>query len=306
MDLRKLRYFLTVVEAGGFRRAAEVLNIAQPTLTRQIQALEAELGAPLLVRGPTGVAPTGQGTAIVDEIREILARIDALPGLVAPAAARLCCDIRLGLPSALADVLFGTLIERVHAKHPGIHIICQEGAAGLIENVENGVLDLAVVSVTSLKAKYQCDLEYLTEEQDYLIALPDHCPKDSSMSITDMLEQPLILTPQPNARRQNLEQLARKNGVALKVVAEAATMSAQLNLVLRGLGAAVLPRSVARLMQRDGQVKAVAVTGLLSWRAMLSTRECRNPAAAKAVAHELRQIFLAYDQQTGSNADIMG
>src|SRR5258707_14044105 len=88
MELRRLRYLVKVVDAGGFRRASEMLNVAQPALTRQVQALEAEFGVPLLFRSAAGVTPTPQGEIVLREAREILARADALHGMVSLDRAR--------------------------------------------------------------------------------------------------------------------------------------------------------------------------------------------------------------------------
>src|ERR1700753_3985859 len=72
LDLRKLRYFVTVAEELSFVRAAARLHIAQPVLTRQIKALEHELGAELFARSTRGTALTGAGTALLDDARAIL------------------------------------------------------------------------------------------------------------------------------------------------------------------------------------------------------------------------------------------
>ena len=67
MEFRRLRYLVKVADAGGFRRASEMLNVAQPALTRQVQALEAEFGVPLLFRSAAGVTPTPQGEIVLRE-----------------------------------------------------------------------------------------------------------------------------------------------------------------------------------------------------------------------------------------------
>ena len=293
MELRRLRYLVKVVDAGGFRRASEMLNVAQPALTRQVQALEAEFGVPLLFRSAAGVTPTPQGEIVLREAREILARADALHGMVSLDRAQAAGEVRLGLPPALADLIFGTVVQRVSAKHPDVHLICREGAAGLVEEVENGSLDLAVVSVTSTRSSYRCHLTPLVKEQDYLVSRRDSDPGGSSISIDEVLLMPLILTPLPNARRQYLDRLAHKRGVKLKVVTEAASSSAQLNLVLRGLGSTVLPFSAAQVMLRDRRVKIVPIKGLQSHRVMLTSVKGMNPVGVDKVSREIRGVFSA-------------
>ena len=83
VDLRKLRYFMAVAEHGNFSRAAEALHIAQPVLSRQIKALESELGAALLVRGRTGATLTAAGDQLARDAEPLLADAEALRRSVA-------------------------------------------------------------------------------------------------------------------------------------------------------------------------------------------------------------------------------
>ena len=74
MDLRQLRYFIAIVEAGSVSRAAERLRVAQPALSQHVRAMEAALGLPLLIRNPRGVLPTEAGLRLLEQAREIEAR----------------------------------------------------------------------------------------------------------------------------------------------------------------------------------------------------------------------------------------
>ncbi len=291
MELKKLRFFVKVAEAGGFRRAAEALNIAQPALTRQIQALEAEIGVPLLVRTAAGASPTPQGEIVLREAREILARADALASLVSRQTGKPAGEVRVGLPSALAEMLLSDLVRRVKSRYPEIRIICREGVQGQPENGEHPPLDLAIVSVASKSARQRYKLIPLMDEQDYLVTCRDLVPKEPSITIDEMLAMPLVLTPLPNARRRHLARIAQKRGTSLNIVAEAASMQAQLNLVRQGLGSAVLPLSAAQAMLRDKRVAAVAVDGLLSHRVLLMNPQSANPLATEIVADEIKSIF---------------
>jgi DNA-binding transcriptional LysR family regulator len=76
MDLRQLKYFVQIAESGNFSRAAEVLRIAQPSLSQQIKSLEEELGVKLLVRHARGVTATEHGQQLYDHARRILQELD--------------------------------------------------------------------------------------------------------------------------------------------------------------------------------------------------------------------------------------
>ncbi len=291
MDLRKLRYFVKVVDAAGFRSASEMLNVAQPALTRQIQALEGELGSILLVRSQGGVTPTAAGKVLYRETCEILARIDGLRALLAPPHGDVAGDVHLGLPSAFVDLYFANIVERVKTIHPRIRLICRESATDPIESIESGQLDIAVASLPSKPTTYTCRVEVLAREQEYMVSR-DGASLSASFSIEEMLTHPLILTPRPNARRQYLENLAHKHGKTLNIAAEAATVSAQRDMVLRGLGKAVLPFSVARLLQGIDNLQIFKVRGLFSHRALLIRSASTPSVAIDAVADVVRELLI--------------
>src|SRR3954469_15065658 len=101
LDLRKVRYFVTLAERLHFRRAADDLHIAQPVLSRQIRALEQDLGAALFTRDSHGVALTGAGRQLLDDAGPLLASARAVRRRVAVAARgtrRLVVGFRAGIP----------------------------------------------------------------------------------------------------------------------------------------------------------------------------------------------------------------
>lgn len=299
LDLRKLRYFVEVVTAGGFRRASQSLNIAQPALTRQILALEEDLGTQLLFRFKAGVKPTPQGQVLLGEAQEILARTDALRALLSPDRSQVSGVVRLGMPSALADMHLGAIVKSVRAKYPAVQIICREGSVDLIGQVENGGLDLAVASVMSTRTTYHCHVQYLLKEQEYLIGLDRLCPEGSSMSVNELFSKPLVLTPSPNARRDYLEGMARRRRAKLHVVAEAMTMSAQRDLLLHGLGCAVLPLSAARPMTCNTDLRMLPIDGQRSWRVLLKSLDADNSLVVDAVGQEISQILVTSERHDG-------
>jgi DNA-binding transcriptional LysR family regulator len=140
MDLRLLRYFVAVVEERHIGRAATRLRMTQPPLSRAVKQLEAELGAVLLHRSPTGVAPTAAGTALYEEARTLLAQADQLRVRVAAAAG--AATITIGTLADSAEQAGTRLAAAFHERHPGVDVRVREAdftdpttglRAGLVE-----------------------------------------------------------------------------------------------------------------------------------------------------------------------------
>lgn len=289
MDLRKLRYLVAVIDAGGFRRAAERLNIAQPALTRQIRALEIELGVRLLDRSRAGITATKHGVQFAVEAREILSRIDLLQDRFRAQVGGPKI-VRLGLPSAVAELVLPDLVHKMRETDPQVHIICTEDATDLVENVEAGALDLAVASFAERWQPLRCRSKHMFEEQDYLVCQAPRCPC-APIDLEALLARPLILTPLPNQRRQFLHDLGEMRGMRLNVVAEAGAVATQMNLVIAGHGSAVLPFSVAHQMIRKDIIAMTPIRGLKSTRRMLFSDRSDNPGAVNIVAEVLEALL---------------
>src|ERR1700712_3653674 len=112
MQFRQLRYFVKIVEAGSFSRAAATIHVAQPALSQQIHELEERLGLQLLQRSARGVTPTAAGDVLFHEATAILHQLDQLPGIVRSSGGEAEGTVSLGLASSLATTLIGPLIRR--------------------------------------------------------------------------------------------------------------------------------------------------------------------------------------------------
>ncbi|MFI6290391.1 LysR family transcriptional regulator [Nonomuraea sp. NPDC050790] len=143
VDLRTLGYFVAVAEELNVGRAAARLHMSQPPLSRAIQKLEVELGAELFTRSARGMALTQAGHALLPEAREVLARVESLPSLVAQTA-----EVRTLTIGTLADSVDragGALIEVFRSRYPGVEIRIVEGdLTDPTIGVGRGLVDVAV------------------------------------------------------------------------------------------------------------------------------------------------------------------
>ncbi len=143
VELRHLRYFVVVAAHGSFNRAAQVLHLTQPALSRQVKDLEEELGVPLLLRGKNAVRLTDAGERFYEEAREVLARAELAvqrirgerPGAV----------LRIGYaPSVTAGILPRTL-ERFQEEHPAVRIeLVDVAPTEMIRMAQQGRLDVLI------------------------------------------------------------------------------------------------------------------------------------------------------------------
>src|SRR5258705_10882643 len=127
MDLARLQYFVAVVESGSFSRAAVALHLTQPSISRQVQLLEAELGQRLLERHGRGVLPTEAGTALLAHARAIFELAERAQSDMSERQLNPRGRLTIGLPPRVAQVITADLVEQFHGRYPEAAITVIEG-----------------------------------------------------------------------------------------------------------------------------------------------------------------------------------
>ncbi len=157
MELRHLRYFIAVAAHGSFNRAAEILHLTQPALSRQVKDLEEELGVPLLVRGQNTVKLTESGDLFYEEAREVLARANEAVQRVRGEARNE--TLRLGYAPSIIAGIMSAVLERFLSTTPRVRIELMDLSSREInELADEGRLDLVIspgVSITKGFSEFQ-------------------------------------------------------------------------------------------------------------------------------------------------------
>jgi len=241
MELRQLKYFVSVADAGSFSGGAVALNLAQPSLSRQIALLESELGQRLLVRTGRGVSPTEAGQALLTHARAMLdlerrAR-DELRDMDESPGGR----VVIGLPPRVALGMSASLIQRFREKFPRAVITVLEGlSVSLRESLIAGRLDMALLFDPAASA--QLSYEPLIREKLLLVAPPDS-RLPARVALSALPGYPMVLPSAPNAIRHLLDSVLQPRGIELQVMAEVGAVHTVLELVARGVGCTILPES---------------------------------------------------------------
>lgn len=249
MDLRQMRYFLALAEERNFGRAAERLHMAQPPLTRQIRALEDELGTELFLRTPKGVELTEAGRALLAEVPNLLALAQRAKERTQLAGAGQTGRLDVGIfGSGVLDVI-PRLLARFHAERPEVQIALHTlTKAEQIEALRERRITVGfnrlvppepdLVVETVLRERMMVGLP----EGHRLCALPE-------IRVADMEDEPLILYPNlplPGLAQEVMNAF-RREGVRLRVEQEVEDVLTCVALVAGGFGLCVTTESTASL-----------------------------------------------------------
>jgi LysR family transcriptional regulator, nitrogen assimilation regulatory protein len=241
MQFRHLRYFVKIVEAGSFSRAALTINVAQPALSQQIAELELKLGTSLLQRSARGVRPTAAGEVLYREASAILRLVEQLPAIVRSSGGETDGVVSLGMSSTLAATLGGAFFEACKAALPKVTLkLAVIDSESIKARIEAHSLDLAIVFEDEFVPVFSRKL--LFRQRLYLVRrdpLPD---KALSISFDKLATLPLILPSHPNVVRGLLDRSFAAAGVSPNVVAEADVLSGIISVVSTGMGSTVLPK----------------------------------------------------------------
>lgn len=245
MDITQLRHFVRVAETGSFIKAADLLDVAQPTLSRQVRALEVELRASLFYRHGRGILLTEAGKRFLEHARAVLHTADA--AVLAVRASDEIYDGRLvvGLTPSVGRILIPALLPKLVQRFPRASISVVEGLSGaLYEQAMLGQLDFAVLHNPA--ASPNLEIVPLTSEPLYLIGQAPVGSNRSSVTLAAFAKLPLIMPNPRHAVRPVLESAAARLGLRLNVTLEIDAAQSIMDLVALGLGYSVVPLNLRR------------------------------------------------------------
>jgi LysR family transcriptional regulator, nitrogen assimilation regulatory protein len=255
MNLKQLEYFVQVAELGSFSKAASVLEVAQPALSRQVRALETELKQQLFTRNGRGVALTDAGKRLFDHSVGVLqlvshAREDLGASRDAPVG-----RVTIGLPPSIGRQLTLPLIDRFRKELPSARLAVVEGlSTHIVEWVTTGRIDVGMVH--NPEAQPGLEITPLLQEA---LGLVSHAPKGKKRTTTplpmrELSRYPLIVPERVHAMRRLLETQAALAGVKLDIAWEVSSVPSIIDLVCAGYGHAVLTASGVAASGRAAQL----------------------------------------------------
>ena len=249
MDIRQLEYFLVLCNELHFTKAAERLNISQPTLSHQIRVLENKLGVPLFDRLGKKITITDAGRILHEQCTHIFQTLENTKNQINELRELKAGNLVIGtVPGELTDLVSDYLLD-YHREYPDIQV-CIKSSENLLKLFKDNDIDFAV----SYK---QEDLDYeeeqlniipLFEEELLVVAHKEHPLMASEIiPFQEVLEHPLILFPKNYQCKKLIVNAARKKKLQVKTKIETASVHAIFKLVEQNVGATILSKSVCNL-----------------------------------------------------------
>jgi LysR family nitrogen assimilation transcriptional regulator len=286
MDLRKIQYFFAVIEHGNLSSAAQSLRVSQPTLSRQIQAIEDQFQTPLFIRGGRGMMLTEAGKQLHEGLQSIERQLRLLKTDVAAVSLEPAGEVAFGIPPSPRGLIAVPLVKAFHASYPRIVVrLIEETSGQLRDLVANGVLDVAITN--TLEPSHGIVSQQLGRERMLLVGPPDaKLSMRKETPIKSLAGLPLILTMRPNSLRLSIESGLALHGLQPNVRFEANTLPLMTDLVIAGLGYTVLPACGARRLVKQGQVSASPIADLsITW--LVARPKTRSLGVAAERFHDM-------------------
>lgn len=203
MDIRVLKYFLAVAREESISKAAEVLHMTQPPLSRQLKDLEEELGKQLLIRGSRKVTLTDEGIILRKRAEEMVELLERTKTEVSSSNENITGDIYIGGGESEGFRIISRTAEKVRQKHPDIHFHLFSGnSVDVSERLDDGLLDFGVLIEPADMKKYDF-IKLPAKEQWGLLIRKDHpLAEKENISPSDLQNIPLIASRQSIAHNE--------------------------------------------------------------------------------------------------------
>ncbi|MES9559956.1 LysR substrate-binding domain-containing protein [Streptomyces sp. NPDC007076] len=301
MDIRQLRYFVTVAEEANFTRAAARLHLAQPGVSAQVRQLEKELGHLLLDRSGRSVTLTEVGEAVLPYARAAIGAVEAVRQTADEFTGLLRGQVTLGLVAGAAAAAhefdLASVLARFHADHPQVEIaLTEETSEWMLTALRQGELDMAMIGLAEAQPAPGISLQVLVDEPLVAAVAPDDpaltSPDRTSIPLAELRDRPLISLPRGTGIRGVLDRACAQAGFRPHIAFQAAAPLFLAQLAARGLGVAVVPALPADMVSAFGLRTLEITEPRLRGRVALAWRTDGPAGPAAAVVLELLRTTL--------------
>lgn len=300
IELRQLRSFVEIAQAGSFSRAASLLSIAQPALSRQIRQLEQAMNAQLFHRNGRGVVPTLAGELLLVHARDILSRTAQAQRELAALQGQPTGTVVLGVPPSVSTTLLTPLVIHARDRYPGIKLHVMEGFSGtVLDWVQTGHVDVAIIY--DVRRSPLILAETLLVEDLFLVRRPDPQDPRSVVRCEELAGIPVVLPAKPHGLRLLCESAMSRHGYALDVRFEIDSLPIMKELAQEGVVPTILPYGAVAREVGAGQLEALHIVEPNLSRTMMLATAAHRPidASVRAIISAIQSVVADLGDKRG-------
>ncbi|HUF54636.1 MAG TPA: LysR family transcriptional regulator [Dehalococcoidia bacterium] len=282
MDFGQIEAFVQVSTHNSFSRAAEALQLTQPSITARIQALERELGEELFERGGRGVRLTDAGRVFLPYVERILQQLQEARDAVEEVRSVQLGSLRLGCAITVSTYVLPNILNKFCGEFPRVDVVIRTGRS---EQVLNMLLS-DEVQVGILRALTHPETESidLYEDETILVAYPGHeFAASAEAQIAEVAREPIVLFDRGSSYYGLIHDLFRKANVIPNVAMELDSLEATKRMVEEGLGIAMVPAVTVKRELDAGTLVRVDITDVEPIRRPIALHYRRNRKRSRAV-----------------------
>lgn len=252
MDIRQIEYFTEVAKQLSFTKAASVLHVSQPSISKAIQNLEVELGVPLFYRSSKQLELTDAGRAVLVNAQHVLEAFKNLRSELTDIMDLKKGQIRIGIPPIVGAEFFSKLISQYKERYPYIEInLTEVGSKKIRLGVESGELDIGLICNLNV-TKENLESFSILKDPLMLIVHKDHpLATKEVVEIADLQKESFIIYRNDFTLYDRIIDECTKNGFFPSITCESSQKDLMIEMVAAKLGIALLPTRICKKIQND-------------------------------------------------------
>ena len=255
MDIRQIEYFAEVANQLNFTRAASILHVSQPSLSKTIKNLETELGAPLFYRGAKQLDLTDAGKALLVNAKNVLNAFENLTSELNDVIALKKGEIKIGIPPIIGAAFFSKLISTYKESYPSIDMLLTEiGSNKIKQGVDEGTLDVGLVCNLPIQKENFETIKLLKDPLMLIVHKDNHLAESKKIEFSHIEKEPFILYRHDFSLHDSIIEACEKHGFYPNVVCESSQKDFMVEMVEAKLGVALLPSKICGQINNENIV----------------------------------------------------
>lgn len=264
MELRQLDYFYEVVKQKSISKAALVLHISQPALSKMLKNMEQELGMTLLIRTNKTSELTDAGMVVYEYAKKINANLKDMTTILDDLTELRRGEIHFGLPPIIGSLFFPDLLAKFHKMYPNIKItITEYGGAKVVKSVQEGELDLAV-TVLPIDEELFDSYQIVNENMKVIVHRDHPLANRKSVDLSELREEEFIFYHEDFALHDMVLDKFLQAGYEPKILFKSSQWDLMSEMVVANLGITILPKSICQRVKSDA-VRVLDLTPAIPW-----------------------------------------